>query len=390
MNLHEFQSKRLFAEHGLPISKGIVINSVDDASKAIDSLDGNRWVAKVQVHAGGRGKAGGVQLVESLGELEAFAERWLGNHIHTVQTGSDGQPVTQIYVEEVAEIARELYLGVVIDRSQARVVVMASTEGGVEIETVAAETPEKILRVAVDPALGPQDYQGRELAFGLGLEAGQISQFTSLFKNLVKMFEELDCSLLEINPLIVTKDDQIHCLDAKISIDNNALFRQQTLQQLEDPSQDDQREVDARQFNLNYVALDGNIGCMVNGAGLAMGTMDLVKLYGGSPANFLDVGGGVNTESVSEAFKIILSDDNVKAVLINIFGGIVSCATIAEGIVNAVRDVGVHVPVVVRFDGNSAELGRTTLERSGLNIITAQTLQDAAEKAVEAAAGGGG
>lgn len=390
MNLHEFQSKRLFAEHGLPISKGVVINSVGDAAKAIESLDGSKWVAKVQVHAGGRGKAGGVQLVESIDELEAFAKRWLGNHIQTVQTGSDGQPVTQIYVEEVAEIARELYLGVVIDRSQARVVVMASTEGGVEIETVAAETPEKILRVVVDPALGPQDYQGRELAFGLGLEGGQVSQFASLYKNLVKMFEELDCSLLEINPLIVTKDEQIHCLDAKISIDNNAMFRQEPLQHLEDPSQDDQREVDARRFNLNYVALDGNIGCMVNGAGLAMGTMDLVKLYGGSPANFLDVGGGVNTESVSEAFKIILSDDNVKAVLINIFGGIVSCATIAEGIVNAVRDVGVHVPVVVRFDGNNAELGRTTLERSGLNIIAAQTLQDAAEKAVGAAAGGGG
>ena len=390
MNLHEFQSKQLFAEHGLPISRGVVINSVEDAAKAIESLDGSRWVAKVQVHAGGRGKAGGVQLVNSIDELEVFAKRWLGNHIHTVQTGSDGQPVTQIYVEEVAEIARELYLGVVIDRSQARVVVMASTEGGVEIETVAAETPEKILRVSIDPALGPQEYQGRELAFGLGLKGGQISQFAGLFKNLVNMFEELDCSLLEINPLIVTKDDQIHCLDAKISIDNNAMFRQHSLEQLEDPSQDDQREVDARQFNLNYVALDGNIGCMVNGAGLAMGTMDLVKLYGGSPANFLDVGGGVNTESVSEAFKIILSDDNVKAVLINIFGGIVSCATIAEGIVNAVRDVGVHVPVVVRFDGNNADLGRTTLEQSGLNIIAAQTLQDAAEKAVEAAAGGGG
>ena len=390
MNLHEFQSKRLFAEHGLPISKGVVINSVGDAANAIEALDGSKWVAKVQVHAGGRGKAGGVQLVDSIDELEAFAKRWLGNHIQTVQTDSEGQPVTQIYVEEVAEIARELYLGVVIDRSQASVVVMASTEGGVEIETVAAETPEKILRVTVDPALGPQDYQGRELAFGLGLEGGQVSQFASLYKNLVKMFEELDCSLLEINPLIITTDGQIHCLDAKISIDNNAMFRQEPLQRLEDPSQDDQREVDARQFNLNYVALDGNIGCMVNGAGLAMGTMDLVKLYGGSPANFLDVGGGVNTESVSEAFKIILSDDNVKAVLINIFGGIVSCATIAEGIVNAVRDVGVHVPVVVRFDGNNAELGRTTLERSGLNIIAAQTLQDAAEKAVEAAAGGGG
>lgn len=385
MNLHEFQSKHLFAEHGLPVSKGVVVNSIDEVSNAIAALNGDTWAAKVQVHAGGRGKAGGVEIVRSVAALETFAKRWLGNQIHTVQTGTEGQPVNQIYVEEVAEISRELYLGVVIDRSRARVVVMASTEGGVEIEQVAAETPEKILRVSIDPALGPQEYQGRELAFGLGLEGRQVSQFASLFKRLVCMFEDLDCSLLEINPLIVTKDGQIHCLDAKMSIDNNALFRQEALQLLEDPSQDDQREVDARRFNLNYVALEGNIGCMVNGAGLAMGTMDLVKLYGGSPANFLDVGGGVNADSVSEAFKIILSDENVKAVLINIFGGIVSCATIAEGIVSAVRDVGVHVPVVVRFDGNNAKLGRATLERSGLNIITAETLQDAAEKAVAAA-----
>ena len=385
MNLHEYQSKNLFAKYGLPVSKGVVADSVEAAVEATKQLSGSSWVVKVQVHAGGRGKAGGVKVASTVEEVQEFATKWLGNNIQTVQTTAEGQPVRQIYVEEIAEIDRELYLGMVIDRTRERVVVMASSEGGVEIETVAAETPEKIFRVEIGPDLKPQDFQGRKLAFALGLDGQQIGQFVSLFSNLVSLFVQEDCSLVEINPLIVTNSGDIHCLDAKVSIDSNALFRHSDLAELEDPTQDDLREVEARKFNLNYVALDGNIGCMVNGAGLAMGTMDLVKLYGGDPANFLDVGGGVNTESVSEAFKIILSDTKVKTILINIFGGIVSCATIADGIVGAVREVGVSVPVVVRFDGNNADTGRTILEESGLNIIAATSLQDAAEKAVQAA-----
>ncbi len=385
MNLHEYQSKELFKSYGLPVSRGIVASTTEEAVEASQQLAGDKWVVKVQVHAGGRGKAGGVKLVSSSEEIQEFADTWIGHNIHTVQTGPEGQPCHQIYVEEVASIDQELYLGVVIDRSSACVVVMASTEGGVEIEKVAAETPEKILRVEIQPDLGPQDFQGRELGFGLGLKGAQVNQFVQLFKNLVTMFNELDCSLVEINPLVIKEDGALHCLDAKMSIDGNSMFRHNNLAALEDPTQDDQREVEARKFNLNYVALDGNIGCMVNGAGLAMGTMDLVKLFGGEPANFLDVGGGVNTESVSEALKIILSDSKVKAVLINIFGGIVSCATIADGIVEAVQQVGVTVPVVVRFDGNNAETGRQTLADSGLNIIAAETLREAAEKAVLAA-----
>ena len=365
MNLHEYQSKNLFAKYGLPVSKGVVADSVEAAVEATKQLRGSSWIVKVQVHAGGRGKAGGVKVASTVAEVQEFAAKWLGNNIQTVQTTAEGQPVRQIYVEEIAEIDRELYLGMVIDRTRERVVVMASSEGGVEIETVAAETPEKIFRVEIGPDLKPQDFQGRKLAFALGLDGQQIGQFVSLFSNLVSLFVQEDCSLVEINPLIVTNSGDIHCLDAKVSVDSNALFRHSDLAELEDPTQDDLREVEARKFNLNYVALDGNIGCMVNGAGLAMGTMDLVKLYGGEPANFLDVGGGVNTESVSEAFKIILSDTKVKTILINIFGGIVSCATIADGIVGAVREVGVSVPVVVRFDGNNADTGRTILEESG-------------------------
>ena len=384
MNLHEYQSKKLFADFGLPVSYGIVATTVEDALAAVKKLGGDEWACKVQVHAGGRGNAGGVVMAHSTDEVVEFAERWLGNTIHTVQTGSAGQPVDSIYLEEIAQIERELYLGVVIDRSMSRVVVMASEEGGVEIEKVAVESPEKILRETIHPTLGALAYQGRELAFSLGLSDNQISKFTDVFMNLVKMFNSLDCSLVEINPLVITKSGHVHCLDAKINIDGNALYRQPDVAELRDPKQEDEREAAANEFDLNYVALDGNIGCMVNGAGLAMGTMDLVKLHGGAPANFLDVGGGVNIQSVSEAFKIILADPDVKTVLINIFGGIVSCATVAEGIVGAVKEVGVAVPVVVRFDGNSAHQGTEILSRSGLNIITAESLTDAAEKAVKA------
>jgi succinyl-CoA synthetase beta subunit len=387
MNLHEYQAKALFREYGLPVSVGHAVDTPDEAVAAAEKIGGTRWVAKAQVHAGGRGKAGGVKLCDSLDEVRAFAEKWVGQRLVTFQTDEKGQPVSKIYVENCTDIATELYLGAVIDRGTRRVVFMASTEGGVEIEKVAEETPEKILRAVIDPAVGAQPYQGRELAFALGLEGNQIKEFTALFLGLAKLFQELDCALLEINPLVITTEGKVHCLDAKINIDGNALYRQPKLQALQDPSQEDPREEHAAQFSLNYVALDGTIGCMVNGAGLAMGTMDLVKHRGGSPANFLDVGGGATKATVSEAFKIILSDSNVKAVLINIFGGIVSCVTIADGIIGAVEEVGVNVPVVVRFEGNNAEAGRERLSASGLNIIAAESLIDAADKAVAAAGG---
>ena len=385
MNLHEYQAKSLFAEYGLPVSPGIVAQSADAAVAAAEEIGGERWAVKVQVHAGGRGKAGGVKVAESLDEVRAFAERWIGNSLVTAQTGAGGQPVSRIYVEQCVGIERELYLGAVIDRSSRRIVFMASTEGGVEIEKVAEETPEKILRESIDPYVGAQPYQGRALAFRLGLSGTRVRQFANVFMGLSKLFQELDCSLVEINPLVVTADGQVHCLDAKVNIDGNALYRQRRLADLRDPSQEDEREARAAGFGLNYVALDGNIGCMVNGAGLAMGTMDLVKVYGGNPANFLDVGGGATREAVSEAFKIILSDTAVQAVLINIFGGIVSCAIIAEGIVGAVEEVGVSVPVIVRFEGNNAARGREILTESGLNIIAAASLEEAALKSIAAA-----
>lgn len=387
MNLHEYQAKGLFAEYGLPVSTGYAVDTADEAVAAAEKIGGDRWVVKVQVHAGGRGKAGGVKVVDTLDEVRAFADQWIGKNIVTFQTDKNGQPVSKIYVESCTDIGQELYLGAVIDRGSRRVVFMASTEGGVEIETVAHETPEKILRAVIDPFVGAQPYQGRELAFQLGLKGPQVRQFADLFMGLAKLFQENDCALMEINPLVVTAEGDIHCLDAKVSIDGNALYRQPALAAMNDASQEDEREAQAAAYNLNYVALDGSIGCMVNGAGLAMGTMDLVKLHGGNPANFLDVGGGATKEAVAEAFKIILSDDAVKAVLINIFGGIVSCATIAEGIIGAVEEVGVDVPVVVRFEGNNSELGRKTLLDSGLNIIPGESLVDAAEKAVAAAGG---
>lgn len=385
MNLHEYQGKQLFADYGLPVSQGIAAKTAEEAVAAADTIGGSQWVVKAQVHAGGRGKAGGVKLVSDKQEIKVFAEQWLGKNLVTYQTDEKGQPVSRILVETCTDIDQELYLGAVVDRATQRVVFMASTEGGVEIEKVAHETPEKILKAEIDPLTGAQPYQARALAFKLGLEGQQIKQFTQIFLGLAKLFVEKDVALIEINPLVITKEGNLHCLDAKVGIDGNALYRHKDLQEMRDPSQEDEREAHAAQWELNYVALDGNIGCMVNGAGLAMGTMDIVKLHGGEPANFLDVGGGATKERVIEAFKIILSDDNVKAVLINIFGGIVRCDLIAEGVMGAVEEVGVKVPVVVRLEGNNAELGAKLLADSGLNIIAATSLTDAAQQVVKAA-----
>ncbi len=387
MNLHEYQGKQLFAQYGLPVSTGVAASTPEEAADAADTIGGDRWVVKAQVHAGGRGKAGGVKLVSSKEDIKAFAEQWLGKNLVTYQTDENGQPVSKILVESCTDIAQELYLGAVVDRSTRRVVFMASTEGGVEIEKVAEETPEKILKATIDPLVGAMPYQGRELAFKLGLEGAQIGQFVKIFMGLSKLFHDKDLALLEINPLVITEEGNLHCLDAKINIDSNAVYRHKDLQEMHDPSQEDEREAHAAEWELNYVALDGNIGCMVNGAGLAMGTMDIVKLHGGAPANFLDVGGGATKERVVEAFKIILSDENVSAVLINIFGGIVRCDMIAEGVIGAVEEVGVKVPVVVRLQGNNAEVGAEVLEKSGLNIIAKTDLTEAAQAVVAAAEG---
>jgi succinyl-CoA synthetase beta subunit len=382
MNLHEFQSKQVFRKYGLPVPDNRVVQSSADAATAASALEGDSWVVKAQVHAGGRGKAGGVKLVNDIESLTHTVGGMLGTRLVTIQTGSDGQPVNQVLIEETCNIARELYVGAVIDRSSRRVVLMASTEGGVEIEKVAAETPEKILKTTVNPLTGLQPYQGRELAFGLGLEGEQIKQFGKMLAGLAKMFVEKDLGLVEINPLVVTAEGDLLCLDAKINVDDNALYRQPDLLEMHDTSQEDERENRAKEWDLNYISLDGDIGCMVNGAGLAMATMDLIKLCGGEPANFLDVGGGATKERVSEAFKIILSDKNVKGILVNIFGGIVRCDLIAEGIIGAVEEVHVNVPVVVRLEGNNAERGSQLLSDSGLNLIAANDLTDAAEKIV--------
>lgn len=387
MNLHEYQGKQLFKEYGLPVSEGYAAETPQAAAEAADKIGGSEWVVKCQVHAGGRGKAGGVKLVKTKDEIKAFAQNWLGKNLVTYQTDEGGQPVSKILVESCTDIAQELYLGAVVDRSSRSIVFMASTEGGVEIEKVAEETPEKILKAEINPLVGAQPYQAREIAFKLGLNPKQVRQFTKIFLGLAKMFEELDVALIEVNPLVIKDDGDLHCLDAKVAIDSNAMYRQPKLQDMHDPSQEDAREAQAAQWELNYVALDGNIGCMVNGAGLAMGTMDIVKLSGGNPANFLDVGGGATKERVTEAFKIILSDDNVKAVFVNIFGGIVRCDMIAEGIIGAVQEVGVEVPVVVRLEGNNAVKGAQILEECDLNIIAGTSLADAAQKVVEAAGG---
>lgn len=387
MNLHEYQGKALFREYGLPVSSGVACDTTDEVLAAAKQIGGDMWVVKAQVHAGGRGKAGGVKLVKTEAEIREFCDRLIGTRLVTYQTDAHGQPVSKILIESCTDIANELYLGAVVDRSTRRIVFMASTEGGVEIEKVAEETPEKILKAAIDPLVGPQPYQARQMGFKLGLNATQLKQFTRIFMGLAKLFDEKDVALIEVNPLVITDEGNLHCLDAKVVVDSNAMYRHPELGAMHDPSQEDEREAQAAKWELNYVALDGNIGCMVNGAGLAMGTMDTVKLHGGSPANFLDVGGGATKERVAEAFKIILSDANVKAVFVNIFGGIVRCDMIAEGIIGAVEEVGVEVPVVVRLEGNSADKGAEILSQSDLNIIAGESLTDAAQKVVAAAGG---
>ncbi len=387
MNLHEYQAKQLFARYGLPVPTGYVCTTAREAEEAASRIGTGPWVVKCQVHAGGRGKAGGVELLQKKEDIRAFADLWLGSNLVTYQTSIQGQPVHQILVEGATEIEQELYLGAVVDRASQRIVFMASTEGGVDIEKVAAETPHLIHRMALDPLTGPQPYQGRELAFKLGLRGKQVAQFSKIFMGLGALFIARDLALVEINPLVITRQGDLVCLDGKLNIDSNALFRQGELSDMHDPSQEDLREAEAAKWELNYVALNGNIGCMVNGAGLAMGTMDIIKLQGGEPANFLDVGGSATSERVAEAFKIILSDDKVKAILVNIFGGIVRCDLIAEGIIIAIAQVSVKVPVVVRLEGNNAALGAKKLAESNLNIIAATSLTDAAARVVAAVKG---
>ena len=386
MNLHEFQSKKLFAGYGIPVPFGYAVESAKDARSAAEDLGGARWVVKAQAHTGGRGKAGGVVLVNSPDEVERESARILADRIVTNQTGPEGLPVSYILVEEPTDIAEELYLSALVDRATRRVLVMASRAGGMNIEEVAAETPEKIVTVLIDPAAGVQPFQARRLGFALGFNADQVKQFQKILFGLIKLFHSEDASLVEINPLVVTPQGDLLALDAKINLDSNALYRHKDLLAMRDISQEDPREAAAAEHDLNYITLDGSIGCMVNGAGLAMATMDLVQLHGGSPANFLDVGGGTTAERVAEAFKIILSDDKVKAVLVNIFGGIVRCDLIAEGIIAAVREVGIEVPVVIRLEGTNAEQGLKLLNESGLALETASDLTEAAEKVVAAAA----
>jgi succinyl-CoA synthetase beta subunit len=384
MNLHEYQAKALFRAYGIPVPNGKVAFSADEAIEATQSLNGDKVIVKAQVHAGGRGKAGGVKIVDSAAEAGEVARAMLGTHLVTFQTDANGQPINRVLVEETCDIANELYLGVVLDRSLRRVVIMASTEGGVEIETVAEETPEKILKVTLNPMTGVMPYQCRELAFGLGLKGDQIKQFTKLLIGLGQLVIEKDIALVEVNPLVITASGDLLCLDGKINIDSNALYRHPDLVEMRDKSQEDERENRAADWDLNYVALDGEIGCMVNGAGLAMATMDIIQLSGGKPANFLDVGGGATKERVAEALKIILSDDKVKGILVNIFGGIVRCDLIAEGIIAAVAEVNISVPIVVRLEGTKATEGTAILNASDLNLIAAQDLGEAAAKIVAA------
>ena len=385
MNLHEYQSKTLLKKYGMPVQEGIVVETEQAAREAFKQLGGQYAVMKAQVHAGGRGKAGGVKVVKSSDEAAEYAKNLLGTRLVTYQTDSLGQPVNQILVcEDVYPVERELYLGAVVDRSSRRVTFMASTEGGVEIEKVAEESPEKIIKVEVDPLVGLLPFQARETGFALGLKDTQINQFVTIMTGAYQAFVENDFALFEINPLSVRENGEILCVDAKVGIDSNALYRLPQIAALRDKSQENERELRASEHDLNYVALEANIGCMVNGAGLAMATMDIIKLYGGQPANFLDVGGGATKERVIEAFKIILADSSVQGVLINIFGGIVRCDMIAEAIIAAVREVEVTIPVVVRLEGNNAELGAKLLDDSGLKLISAQGLSDAAEKIVAA------
>ena len=382
MNLHEYQAKEVLKDYGIAVPRGMVVESADACAQVAAELGGSAWVVKAQVHAGGRGKAGGVRLCRSVEALTEAARALLGQRLITYQNAPDGQPVSRLLVEEPLPIARELYLSLTVDRAAERVGIVASSAGGMEIEEVAAREPEKILRETVHPVVGLMDYQGRNLAFGLGLAGEQVAAFTKLVKVLYRVFVDKDLSLLEVNPLVVTEDGRLLPLDCKMVVDDNALWRQRPLAALMDASQIDPKEAEAHAHNVNYIALDGDIGCMVNGAGLAMATMDLIQLSGGRPANFLDVGGGATADSVAEAFRIILADAKVKAVLINIFGGIVRCDLIAEGIIQAVKSVGVSVPVVVRLEGTNADQGRALLAASGLSIIAAEDLTDAARRAV--------
>jgi succinyl-CoA synthetase beta subunit len=387
LNLHEYQSKALFAEYGIPVPEGRVVQSPNEAARAASVLGGALWVVKAQVHAGGRGKAGGVKLSRSIAEVEQNAKAMLGTRLVTHQSGPEGLPINHVYVESGSDIARELYLSLVVDRSAEQLAIIASAAGGMDIEEVAHKTPEKIFTVHVHPAAGLQDFQCRRLGFGLGLDKGQQAQLAKILQALVKLMGDCDASLVEINPLIVTGDGRVVALDGKINIDDNALFRQQRLASMRDVAQEDERERRAHEHDLNYVSLEGNIACMVNGAGLAMATMDLIQLHGGQPANFLDVGGGATAERVEEAFNIILTNDRVRAILVNIFGGIVRCDLIAEGVIAAVRKADVRVPVVVRLEGTNVEQGKKLLAESGLKIIAADGLTDAASKAVALAGG---
>ncbi len=385
MNLHEYQAKQIFFQYGIPIPAGRMASSPDEAVAAARALGGSLWVVKAQVHAGGRGKAGGVKLARNLDAVREAAAAMLGRRLVTPQTGSEGLPVGKVYVECGSSIDRELYLSLVLNRETGRIAFIASAAGGMDIEEVAARSPEKIINVGIHPATGLQGYQCRQLAFGLGLSGPQIGEFARIAQPLYRLFVERDASLVEVNPLIVTKDAKLVALDAKINVDANALFRQPELAAMRDASQEDPMEREASEHDLNYVSLDGDIACMVNGAGLAMATMDLIKLHGGEPANFLDVGGGATSERVTEAFKLILSNPNVRAILVNIFGGIVRCDLIAEGIVNAVKQVGVTIPVVVRLEGTNADVARKLLAASGLAITPASDLTDAAGKVVKLA-----
>jgi succinyl-CoA synthetase beta subunit len=385
MNLHEYQSKQLFARYGIPVPAGHVASTPEEAVGAAKRLGGAVWVVKAQVHAGGRGKAGGVKVVKSVEDVRSAAVGMLGQRLKTKQTVAEGLPINQVYVETGSQIARELYLSLLLNRDTGRIAFVASQAGGMNIEEVAAKTPEKIIRVEVHPATGLQGSHCRALAFGLGLKGEQVKQFESIARGLYKLYLECDCSLVEVNPLIVTGDGSVMALDAKINIEDNALFRQKDLVAWRDPSQEDEMERIAGEADLNYVSLDGDIACMVNGAGLAMATMDLIKLHGGNPANFLDVGGGATRERVTTAFKLILQNPKVKAILVNIFGGIVRCDMIAEGVVGAARDLGLHLPVVVRIEGTNAAQGRKILQDSGLELIAAADLTDAAKKVVAAA-----
>ena len=385
MNLHEYQAKTLFRAYGVDTPRGQLAHSPDEAVAAAEALGGNIWVVKAQVHAGGRGKAGGVKVAKSLDEVRQYASQMIGSTLKTKQTGDVGLPIHKVLIEEGLDIVKELYLSVVVDRASKRVSTIASAEGGMDIEEVAEKSPEKIHSIGVDPAAGYFPYIGRRLGFAMGLDKKQVGQLATLLQGLYTLFIEKDLSMVEINPLIITGDGKLLALDAKIGTDDNALYRHKDLAEMRDPTQEDERENKAQELELNYVALDGNIGCMVNGAGLAMATMDIVKLHGGEPANFLDVGGGATAERVKEAFKLILTAPQVKSILVNIFGGIVRCDLIAEGIISAAKEIDLKVPVVARLQGTNVELGRKMLDESGLGITSADDLTDAAKKAVAAA-----